>query len=136
MREPIHKFIGHLVEGIETSLPKSKFNLNVNLALKREYKRRQLPPLELNHFRGNTSESLEFLTITREGNQPVNINLINEITEVLEQPTLSASTEDINLPVQTASKINYAKEQHNFCNNQQTITPHQNANKLGILLVV
>ena len=46
----------------------------------------------------------EFLT--RNDNQPVNINLIDEITEVVKQPTLPASTEDISLPIQTASKIN------------------------------
>ena len=37
-------------------LPKSKFNLNVNLALKQECKCRQLQPIELHSFRGNPSE--------------------------------------------------------------------------------
>ena len=65
----------------------------------------------------------EFLT--RDNNQLVNINLINEIAEVVEQPTLSASAEDINLSVQTASKINKltTKEQHNFCANQHNTKP-------------
>ena len=44
------------VEVIQMSLPKSKFNLNVNLALKQECKCWQLAPIELCSFRGNPSE--------------------------------------------------------------------------------
>ena len=47
MCEPVNKFIDHVVQSIETSLPKSKFNLNVNLALKQEYECRRLQPIEL-----------------------------------------------------------------------------------------
>ena len=47
MCEPVNKFIDHVVQSIETSLPKSKFNLNVNLALKQECECRRLQPIEL-----------------------------------------------------------------------------------------
>ena len=50
-----------VVESIETFLLKSKFNLNVNLALKQEYECRQLPPIELCRFRGHPSEWPEFI---------------------------------------------------------------------------
>lgn len=58
-------------------------------------------------------------------NQPVNINLINKITKVVEQPTSSYSIEDINPPVQTASRINNlsSKEQHDFRNKQHYTEP-------------
>ena len=59
MRKPVHKFIDHLVEGIKTSLPKSKFNSNANPALKQEYGCQQLPPVKLRRFRGNLSELID-----------------------------------------------------------------------------
>ena len=65
MRKPVHKFIDHLVESIETSLPKSKFNSNANLALKQEYGCQQLPPIKLRRFRGNPSEWPEFISSFR-----------------------------------------------------------------------
>ena len=63
MCEPVNKFIDHLVECIETSLPKSKFNLNVNLALKQECECRWLSPIKLRRFRGNPSALPKFISI-------------------------------------------------------------------------
>ena len=64
-REPVDKFIDDLVEGIETSLPQSNLNLNIDFALKREYECCQLPPTELRRFAGNPSEWPEFISNLR-----------------------------------------------------------------------
>ena len=64
-REPVDKFIDDLVEGIETSLPKSNLHLNIGLALKQEYDCRQLPPIEQRRFGGNPSEWPEFISSFR-----------------------------------------------------------------------
>ena len=61
-REPVDKFIDDLVEDIETSLPQSNLQLNVDLALKEECQCRQLPPIELGRFGGNPSEWPEFIS--------------------------------------------------------------------------
>lgn len=60
MHEPVDKFNDHLVEDIVMSLPKSKFNLIVNLALKQEYECEKSTPIEPCRFRGNPLETQSF----------------------------------------------------------------------------
>ena len=60
--EPVDQFIDDLIEGLETKLPESHINSNIPLALQQEYECRQLPRIELCHFKGNPSEWSEFIS--------------------------------------------------------------------------